>query len=77
LIQRPAAALKLAPSIFLRGRTNGDGQANRRDAERALFACPTCRSQALVESESALVCSQCGAAWTISDGIYDFRRSDD
>jgi SAM-dependent methyltransferase len=77
LIQRPGAALKLAPSVFLRGQTSGDGQAKDRLSQEALFACPTCHSQALVESESALVCRQCGATWTISNGIYDFRRSDD
>jgi SAM-dependent methyltransferase len=77
LIQRPAAALKLAPSIFLRGRTIGDGRATKRNVGQTLFACPICHSQALTENESALICSRCGAAWAISDGIYDFRRSDD
>ncbi len=77
LIQRPGAALKLAPSIFLRGRTTGRGPTDQPLAERSLFACPTCRNQALTETESALTCRRCGAAWTISDGIYDFRRSDD
>ena len=76
LIQRPAAALKLAPSIFLRGRTNGGVASKGLLSARALFACPTCRSSGLVGDASALVCSQCGASWPILDGIYDFRRSD-
>ena len=68
-LQTPAAALKLSPSIFMRGRTAGAG-ALRTDT---LFACPICRCQQLTQTGEALLCTACGATWPIVDGIYDFR----
>jgi SAM-dependent methyltransferase len=69
LIQRPSAAWKLAPSVFLRGRTEGNGPLNT----AGLFACPRCRSQQLSETAESLTCPACHAVWAISEGIYDFK----
>ena len=69
LIQKPSAAWKLSPSIFLRGRTAGEASID----QGSLFACPACHTRRLVESAAALTCTGCGTAWPISDGIYDFR----
>ena len=69
LLQRPLAGVNVAPSSFLATFTQGHGAA-RMDA---LFACPRCRSERLVEVEQGLHCLQCGAVWANHDGIYDFK----
>jgi SAM-dependent methyltransferase len=74
LVQRPGAALKLAPSVFLKSHT-ADSRRGPSGPSR-LFACPRCRGEAFTETDEALTCTACGTAWAISDGIYDFRRSD-
>jgi len=68
-LQAPLAPLKLAPSIFV----EAVPQAKDPIADsQALFRCPRCHSTDLEEKRTALVCQNCGRAWTINDGIYDF-----
>ncbi len=69
LFQAPGAAWKLSPSVFLRAHTPGIGVAT----EDSLFRCPSCRSLELNRAKDALICQGCGAAWSTSDGIYDFK----
>jgi SAM-dependent methyltransferase len=69
LLQRVGAAWKLTPSVFLRARATGSDA----PAGGPLFSCPRCRSVELRQGPDALVCSGCGAAWVIDDGIYDFK----
>jgi SAM-dependent methyltransferase len=72
-LQRVGAAWKLTPSVFLRTRVQGDGAGASATSGAGLFVCPACRSDRLVEHDSALVCQGCSAAWGIDDGIYDFK----
>jgi ubiquinone/menaquinone biosynthesis C-methylase UbiE/uncharacterized protein YbaR (Trm112 family) len=39
------------------------------------FKCPRCDSNRLKESQSKIICSDCGTAYPIAHGIYDFRCS--
>jgi SAM-dependent methyltransferase len=66
-LQSPTAALKLAPSMFLRARADKEGQVSER-----LFRCPACENEELEEKSSALLCGVCGRNWPLEDGIYDF-----
>lgn len=70
LFQVPGAAWKLSPSVFLRAHTTGTGGA----PVGGLFRCPSCRSLELKASTDALICAECNAAWSMSDGIYDFKN---
>lgn len=69
MFQDVGAVWKLSPSIFLRTHTSGAGSA----AESGLFRCPACRGLDLHSTADALVCAGCDAAWSIADGIYDFK----
>lgn len=69
LLQKAGAVCKLAPSIFLRGRTSGHGAA----AAGRLFRCPVCLGQDLEHAVSGLICRTCEVVWEVSDGIYDFK----
>jgi len=71
LLQRPSAGLKLAPSLFLRGRIR---KAAPVAAVEALFRCPTCGATPLRPSGAVLICLGCGRRWAIQDGIYNFRE---
>jgi SAM-dependent methyltransferase len=85
LVQRPGAALKLAPSVFLRTEKVGNGTGPVDSQE--LFACPTCGPAAegktsagagatvWAETAEELICQRCGARWPVHDGIYDFRQA--
>lgn len=69
LLQTPGAALKLAPSIFLKTRRPG-GVAAPSDR---LFRCPACGGEDLVDGDAALACRGCGRDWPKTGGIYDLR----
>lgn len=69
VLQGASAGWKLAPSVFLRAQIPGSGTV----ATAALFRCPACRSCDLDDRLTALVCRTCGAVWSITDGIYDFK----
>jgi SAM-dependent methyltransferase len=69
LFQDVGAVWKLSPSIFLRTHTAGAGVT----AEDSLFCCPTCHSIDLKQAPETLICAGCGAVWSATDGIYDFK----
>lgn len=69
-IQGIGALWKLSPSIFHRLRAPAG---NRVAPPGAFFRCPACRSASVTESSDAVTCSQCGRAWPLRDGIYEFR----
>ena len=68
-LQVPLAPLKLGPSIFVEAVPQGKDPIVD---SQALFRCPRCHSTDLEEERTALVCQECGCAWAINDGIYDF-----
>jgi SAM-dependent methyltransferase len=67
--QRVGAALKLAPSLFVRSRFTGSGDAG----SEAQFRCPACGGVALEQGPDALRCPACASAWPVVDDLYDFR----
>jgi SAM-dependent methyltransferase len=69
-IQGAGAWWKLAPSIFHRLRAPAG---NRVALPGAFFRCPACRSARVTESSDAAMCSQCGRAWPLREGIYEFK----
>lgn len=73
MVQRVGAAWKLTPSVFLRVRAGGAGDAASPSGREGLFCCPSCTSPDLENAPDALICRQCGAVWGISEGIYDFK----
>jgi len=70
-LQAPLAPLKLGPSIFIEAVAQSR---DRIEDSQALFRCPHCHGTDLEDQRNALVCQDCGRAWTIDDGIYDFME---
>jgi SAM-dependent methyltransferase len=69
-IQKPSAAWKLSPSVFLRTTHLGSGPRQ----EGSPFRCPGCHSLELVAEAATLTCENCRAIYAIDDGIYDFKN---
>jgi ubiquinone/menaquinone biosynthesis C-methylase UbiE len=67
---------QLTPSVFVRAQATGEQGAGAAPAEAGsgIFRCPECGRHPLIEVEQALLCSACGRAWQIKNGIYDFRQ---
>lgn len=63
---------QLTPSVFTKSMALGH-VSERTHPEGAFFRCPACKHDLPMETEGALVCPGCEAAWPIVDGIYDFR----
>lgn len=76
LFQPTGALWQLTPSVFVRAKMPGDGNAQNPIPVRVtdLFKCPDCGSEKLEERESHLHCPQCKAKWALREGIYDFRE---
>lgn len=69
LLQKPTAALKLSPSIFVAARAlKKEGE-----TQKALFRCLHCHTP-LQEKETILFCAGCGQEWRPQEGVYDFRE---
>lgn len=68
-IQQVSAAWKWSPSVFLQTQREGGGPITTGSP----FRCPACHALELEKHDTALVCTQCEAAWAIDDGIYDFK----
>lgn len=67
-IGRPLARLALAPSQFVRAaKLTGHG------LSPALWRCPDCGHEPLVEEADGVPCTACGRVWPIRDGVYRFR----
>ncbi len=72
LLQRPLARFHPAPSVFLRCRAVGE--VGQPQPGRPLFRCPRCHATGLRDDDPGrLLCSECGAEWSIIDGVYRFR----
>ncbi len=69
-LQRPGAAVKLAPSVFVRARRPGALPAT---LPAAYFRCPTCGAEPLSPQAEGVHCSSCGRLWPLQEGIYDFK----
>jgi len=68
LLSRPAAALKLSPSIMTRCRlSKPEGSAS------GLFRCPACAGVHLLAGPRGFTCADCAAQWPLIEGVYDFR----
>ncbi len=70
LVQPAGGLWPLTPSVFLRARRSGHGQALAGIAWR----CPACRSLRLSQSDQGLACQACGRVWGVHEGVYDFKQ---
>ncbi len=71
-LQPIAAFLPFSPSVFVQCRSAGDRPPA---ADEAFFRCTVCRGCRLVRNDMRLSCADCGAAFAVQDGIYDFRHA--
>lgn len=62
---------QLSPSVFVRCRALGEGNAAPAAAE-SFFQCPACGG-ALADTPEQITCPNCGRIYPLQDGIYDFR----
>lgn len=72
-LQRPGAAIKLAPSVFVRARRAGSPPTRLPDV---CFRCPACGVEPLTSAPAGLLCPACHRLWPLRDGIYDFKSPD-
>jgi SAM-dependent methyltransferase len=76
--QRTGRWWQLSPSVFLRSRATAAGPTA---AEGAFFACPDCKTPLPTPADlwrpadQDLTCPSCHRAWSVRDGIYDFKAS--
>ncbi|RME38270.1 MAG: methyltransferase domain-containing protein [Thermoflexia bacterium] len=72
-LQPLGALYPLTPSVFLQAVAPPD----RASAlPGAFFRCTACGSLLLVDEGNGLRCIDCGAAFPVQDGLYDFRSPD-
>lgn len=69
-IQVPTAHLDLAPSLFVRTRSEKAGVAM---INASLWRCVTCHSTDIVESKDGLACRACARVFPVVDGIIDLK----
>ena len=69
-LQAPSSKLQLSPSIFLRTQSAKTGAPA---LNAALWRCPACGSTDIAESSNVLMCRACSRAYSIVDGIIDFK----
>lgn len=62
---------QLTPSVFVLNRADATRPAA---AETLFFACPTCETPLSDPENGVLICSGCGARWSVEDGLYDFKE---
>jgi len=65
-------ALRLTPSIFVRLQAPARNRVAP-PGTRLAFRCPACKSERVTESPDAVMCDECGRAWPVREGIYEFR----
>jgi ubiquinone/menaquinone biosynthesis C-methylase UbiE len=74
LFQWTGSIIELSPSVFVRATTKGESvKADSKADIIDLFKCPTCGCSPLQDRKDHLLCSSCGAAWQVEDGIYIFK----
>lgn len=71
-LQSVGALWKLTPSIFHQLQAPATNRIAAAGA-RLAFRCPACQSEQVNESPEAITCGECGRAWPIREGIYEFR----
>ena len=71
-LQRPGAAVKLAPSVFVRARRAGSSAV----LPEVYFRCPTCGVEPLAPGPAGVLCPACRHLWPLREGIYDFKSPD-
>lgn len=71
LMQWTGALWQLSPSVFVRARAVGHGEAA---PEGAFWRCPICGSMELSEDPAGLRCQQCHRLWGRQGGIFNFRE---
>jgi SAM-dependent methyltransferase len=69
-LQNVGAMLKLSPSVF---HCLQAPATNRVAMPGAFFRCPTCKSDRVTELPNVVTCAQCGRAWPVREGIYEFK----
>lgn len=67
-LQRPAAPLRLTPSIFLQSYLPGQASPTPRG-----WRCPACQSDNIMSTNDQHRCQGCDRAYPIQDGIHLFR----
>lgn len=71
MIQPTGQWWQLAPSVFVKSQV---AHAKPAALGESIFRCPACRNANLMEQPTALVCQDCQRAWSIHDGLYDFKE---
>ncbi|MBP8000314.1 MAG: class I SAM-dependent methyltransferase [Chloroflexi bacterium] len=62
---------QLSPSVFV---YNQHPQTSAAAVPHQFFACPECQTSLAESSTDRLLCTGCGRAWAIRDGLYDFKE---
>jgi len=62
---------QLSPSVFVASDHPQTGEVATPDA---FFACPYCRASLPAAESDRLLCPECGRAWRLDDGVYDFKK---
>lgn len=71
LAQHSGNLWQLTPSVFVQNRHPATGTAA---PSNHLFACPRCQTPLGPEADSQLVCQPCQLAWSVNEGLYDFKE---
>ncbi|NPA27269.1 MAG: methyltransferase domain-containing protein [Chloroflexi bacterium] len=64
---------QLTPSVFVKARAVPEAAEPAMPRPRLRFRCPVCGHEPLEETADRVSCPQCGRAWAIHDGLYDFK----
>lgn len=62
---------QVTPSVFVHNTHPVTGEIA---APNTFFACPTCFTALGAEENGRFPCSACGAVWSVTDGLYDFKE---
>lgn len=82
LLQPTGEWAQFTPSVFVRARRAGRdavpaadraGEIAAPPRPEVIFQCPSCGAHPLTAGADSLTCPACGRAYSLRDGIYDFR----
>jgi ubiquinone/menaquinone biosynthesis C-methylase UbiE len=71
LLQPTGRWWQLTPSVFVKSIVSHSKPSAHTNT---FFRCPACGNARLIAQSSALACANCSAAWSVRDGIYDFKN---
>jgi SAM-dependent methyltransferase len=71
ILQPTGEFCQLSPSVFVQSLAPGDAAPA---VSGEFFRCPVCGSTGLEDEGEALDCTDCGARFSLYEGVYDFRR---